>query len=145
MNHSLAKFPDSIRLQITIGKRKKLVECELASSSVEIMLSLNNRISIENPMVLYFDNPLIQSFSRQKFKISVEQICVDYKTNLVKRYSVLNPSKYKGDFIQSYSEFSMVILSPIGFFSKGLIVENKTIITPLNFTATFRVTNHKSI
>jgi hypothetical protein len=109
------------------------------------MLSLNNRISIENPMVLYFDNPLIQSFSRQKFKISVEQICVDYKTNLVKRYSVLNPSKYKGDFIQSYSEFSMVILSPIGFFSKGLIVENKTIITPLNFTATFRVTNHKSI
>jgi hypothetical protein len=130
MNQLSAQFSHSIKLLTTIGKRKKLVECEVANSSIEIMLSLTNRTSIKKPLVLYFDNPLIQSFSRQKFNIPVEQICVDYKTNLVKKCSLLFPSKYKGDFIQSYSEFSMVILAPVNFFPKGLIIENKTIIIP---------------
>lgn len=124
-------FPQSIQLKITTGKKRKIVECELASTSVEILLSLTNRNELKKPLVLYFDNPLVQSFSRQKFNFQVEQICIDYKTNRVKKFAVLYPSKYKGDFIQAYSEFSMVILAPVGFFSKRFIVEDKTVVLSL--------------
>jgi hypothetical protein len=131
MNHLSAQFPQSIKLQLTTGKRQKLVECELANTSIEIMLSLTDRTSIEKPLVLYLSNPLVQSFSRHKFNFPVEQICVDYKTNQVTKYAVLYPSKYKGDFIQAYSEFSMVILAPLGYFPKRFIVEDETIVLPL--------------
>lgn len=129
MNHLSFPFPNSIELKISTGTRKKTTLCELASSEIEIFQSLTNRKKIYEPLVLYFKNPLNQSFSKQLFKFKVEHICVDYKTNIVKKYNIIYPSKSKGEFIQSYSEFSLVILTPNGYFSKGLIIENKTEIT----------------
>jgi hypothetical protein len=126
MNHLSFPFPNTIEIKIITGTRKKTILAELASSEIEIFQSLTNRKKIDNPLVLYFKNPLIQSFSKQLFKFKVEHICVDYKTNIVKKYNLIYPSKTEGEFIQSYSEFSLVILAPNGYFSKGLIVENKT-------------------
>jgi uncharacterized membrane protein (UPF0127 family) len=126
MNYLPFPFPNTIEIKITTGTRKKTIVAELASSEIEIFQSLTNRKKIDKPLVLYFKNPLIQSFSNQLIKFKVEQICVDYKTNIVKKYNIIYPSISKGEFIQSYSEFSLVILSPNGYFSKGLIVENKT-------------------
>lgn len=128
MKHLNIPFQDTIELTFKIGNRKKKVICELASSEIEIFQSLTKRKKkdFKLPLVLLFKNPLIQSFSLQGFNFPVEQICVDNSTNIVKKNNIIHPTKSLGEFVQSYSEFSMVILSPLKYYPKGLVELNKT-------------------
>jgi len=126
------KFPfaEKMTIQVQNGLTKKEIECELASSAVEIFQSLNYRKKEDFviPLVLKFDSPVIQSLSWQNFSFPVEQICVVYKEHIVKKVNIINTPVNTANFIQGYSEFSFVIFAPLGFSNKYKIIEDKTII-----------------
>jgi hypothetical protein len=115
MQHLSYPFDQTAKLKITNGSKKFLLEAELASSEIEIYQSLNYRLPDEfiQPLVLRFQNPDIQYFSRQSFAFPVVQVCVDWKTELVKRVaSIAAQANTGGNFIQCYSEFLLVLFLP---------------------------------
>ena len=115
MQHLSYPFDQTAKLTITTGRKKILLEAELASSEIEIYQSLNYRKPDEfiQPLVLRFQDPNIQYFSRQSFAFPVVQVCVDWKTGLVKRVaSIAAQANSSGNFIQSYSEFLLVLFLP---------------------------------
>ena len=132
MKHLQFPFAEKVTIELTNGKKKVLVDCELASSEIEIFQSLSYRTKkdFKKPLVLLFDNPTTQYLSRQSFNFPVIQINVSYSSNLVKKVSFVPKSnKENGQYIQSFSEFSIVLLLPVDSVLKKLIVENKTIIS----------------
>ena len=105
-------FNQIAKLRITTGNKKILLEAELASSEIEIYQSLNYRKPDEftRPMVLRFQNPNIQYFSKQSFAFPVVQVCCEKKTGLVKRVAPITQStNSEGNCIQCYSEFLLVL------------------------------------
>lgn len=131
MKHLKFPFAENVTIEITNGKKKAIVECELASSEIEIFQSLSYRTKkdFKKPLVLLFDNPTTQYLSRQSFNFPVIQVTVNYGNNLVKKVSLVPKSnKENGQYIQSYAEFSLVLFLPFDSELKKLIVENKTII-----------------
>ena len=115
MQHLSYPFDQTAELKITTGSKKILLEVELASSEMEIYQSLNYRQPNEfiQPLVLRFHNPDIQYFSRQSFAFPVVQVCVDWKTGLVKRVATIAAqANTGGNFIQCYSEFLLVLFLP---------------------------------
>lgn len=108
-------FIQIAKLTITNGNKKILLEAELASSEIEIYQSLNYRQSEEftRPLVLRFQNPNIQYFSKQSFAFPVVQVCCEKKTGLVKRVApITQRTNLEGNFIQCYSEFLLVLFLP---------------------------------
>ncbi|MBU3715216.1 MAG: hypothetical protein FGM46_09780, partial [Ferruginibacter sp.] len=73
MQHLNYPFDQTVTLNITTGGKKILLEAELASSEMEIYQSLNYRQPDEftRPLVLRFQNPNIQYFSKQSFAFPV--------------------------------------------------------------------------
>ncbi len=131
MKHIRFPFAESIDLSIVKGGKTTIINCELASSDVEIFQSLNYRKKsiFKRPLVLQFSNPLLQTYSALNFDFAVEQICVDHVTNVVKKISVISPHKKTGSFLQGYSEFSIVILAPVGFAREYRVKEDNTLIS----------------
>jgi hypothetical protein len=83
-------------------------------------------------LALFFDNPTTQYLSRQSFNFPVVQVNVNHENNLVKKISLVQKSnKENGQYIQSYAEFSLVLLLPFDSELKKIIVENKTLIQVL--------------
>lgn len=116
MQHLSYPFDQTAKLTITTGRKKILLEAELASSEIEIYQSLNYRQPDEfiQPLVLRFQDPNIQYFSRQSFAFPVVQVCVDWKTGLVKRVApIAAQANTGGNFIQCYSEFLLVLFLPL--------------------------------
>jgi hypothetical protein len=134
MNYVQFPFPDRAILQVKNDSSIRKVECELASSDIQIFQSLSYRKKkdFKLPLVLIFTNPFLQSFSLQNFSFPVEQICVACRENKVKKISVIYPGKESGNYVQGFSEFSLVVLAQIGYFKKYKLIENKTIIKSLN-------------
>lgn len=128
MKHLSIPFQDSIELTFVYRARKKSLVCELASTEIEIFQSLcyRNAKDFKTPLVLLFKNPLIQSHSMIGFNFDVEQVFVNYEAGLVNKINTIYRSKQSGLFIQGYSEFSMVILAPIGFCRENNIVLYKS-------------------
>ena len=123
-------FPFDCRclLQIENQEQKEQLTCELAVSIIEIFQSLNYR-NVEDfstPLVLKFDSPNIQSYVLSTYGFPVEHICVNEKA-LVDKFYVQPTSKLKTPFIQAYSSLDFVILAPVGFIDKYILVENETI------------------
>lgn len=125
---NILKFPfeRTIELQI-VNKSKHIVSCELGSSKVEIFQSLCYRKEkdFNKPLVLLFENPLIQSLSMIDYSFNVEQIFVNIETGLVNKINTIY-KKNSNLLIQGYSEFSMVILAPTGFCNIFKLTPNKT-------------------
>ena len=131
MKHLQFPFAENVTIAISNGRKKVLVECELASSEIEIFQSLSYRTKkdFKKPLVLLFDNPTTQYLSRHSFNFPVIQVNVNYDNNLVKKVSLVPKSNKKnGQYIQTYAEFSFVLLLPFDSELKKLIVENKTFI-----------------
>jgi uncharacterized membrane protein (UPF0127 family) len=129
MKHLQFPFAEKVTIEITNDKKKVLVDCELASSEIEIFQSLSYRTKkdFKNPLVLLFDNPTTQYLSRQSFNFPVIQVNVSFSSNLVKKVSFVPKSnKENGQYIQSYAEFSLVVLLPKDFHLVNQIKENKT-------------------
>lgn len=126
-------FNHSAQLSIYNESEVKLIECELASSDVEIFQSLNYRKEkhFNKPLALKFSNPLAKSFTKHSFEFPVEQIVVDYKNHLVKSISTIYPSTTKSNTntienFTAYSDCSLVILAPKGLTKSKNIQVAKT-------------------
>ena len=131
MNHLSYPFALSVTVIIKTGRIAIKTQTERASTDVEIYQALNYRTVKEfnRPLTLLFSNPLVQSFTKFNFSFATELIAVDYKSNPVKKIQTIQPKKGQGDFIQGFSEYSLVILAPKGFCKKNNIEEAKTLIT----------------
>jgi uncharacterized membrane protein (UPF0127 family) len=107
-------FSKKATIQLTTGKKTQIIECELASSVIEIFQSLcfRKKNQFKQPLLLKFDNPLQQTFSRQTFSFDVIQACFDYETGLAKKIAPIRKSSGKAAFVQSFAEFSYVLLLP---------------------------------
>jgi hypothetical protein len=131
MKHLKFPFAENVTIEITSGKNKYFADCELASSDIEIFQSLSyrKRKDLTQPLVLLFDNPTKQYYSRQSFLFPVIQVNVNRNENLVKKVTLIPKSNQEfGQFIQAYAEYSMVIFLPIDSDLNNTIEENKTII-----------------
>ena len=133
MQHLSYPFDQTAKLKITNGSKKFLLEAELASSEIEIYQSLNYRLPDEfiQPLVLRFQNPDIQYFSRQSFAFPVVQVCAERKTGLVKRVAPIAAQvNTGGNFIQCYSEFLLVLFLPP---NAPVLKQIKTGVTTIRF------------
>jgi uncharacterized membrane protein (UPF0127 family) len=121
-------FSKKATIQLTTGKKTQIIECELASSVIEIFQSLcfRKKNQFKQPLLLKFDNPLQQTFSRQTFSFDVIQACFDYETGLAKKIAPIRKSSGKAAFVQSFAEFSYVLLLPADAQLGRRIVVNQT-------------------
>ena len=123
-------FEQTATLLISNKKQALKIKTELASSDIEIFQALNFRTKKQfiQPLTLKFSNPLAQSFVKFNLLFPVEVIAIDYLTNKVKKIQLLPAHKEEGDFIQGFSEYSIVILTPRGFAKTNKIEEGITVI-----------------
>lgn len=123
-------FQQSVTLLISNDKKQLKIKTELASSDIEIYQALNYRTKKEfvQPLTLKFSNPLAQSFVKINFLFPVEMISVDYITNKVKKIQLIPAKKESGDFIQGFSEYSIVIFAQRGFSKTYKIEDGRTVI-----------------
>jgi hypothetical protein len=123
-------FPFSKKaiIRLTTGKKTLIVECELASSVIEIFqsLSFRKKNQFKQPLLFKFENPLQQTLSRQIFSFDVIQACFDYETGLAKKIAPIRRSSDKAAFIQSFAEFSFVLLLPADAQLARSILVNQT-------------------
>ncbi len=106
MKHLQFPFAENITIEISNGRKKVLVDCELASSEIEIFqsLSFSSKKDFKKPLVLLFDNPTTQYLSRHSFNFAVIQINVNYGNNMVKKVLLVPKSnKVNGQYIQSFA------------------------------------------
>lgn len=132
MKHLNFPFAETVALVVKNGKAKLTVDCELASSEIEIYQSLayRKKKDFTRPLALVFESPTVQYFSKQAFDFPLVQVNVDYQSNLVKKVLHIPKSgKVNGSYIQAYSEFSLVLLIPHGSELIKHIVLDQTTIT----------------
>ncbi len=124
------QFPFENTCVLQIQNQK--ITCELAVSTIEIFQSLNYRSEKDftTPLVIKFEDPNIQSYVLCNYTFPVEHICVSENKTVDKTY-VQAVSKSKAHFIQAYSAYDFVILSPIGFIEQYAITENETLINAI--------------
>ena len=128
MNKLNTPFESTGTLLVTTSKLTLKLKTELGVSDVEIFQALNYRTKKEfiHPLTLKFNNPLAQSFVKLNFLFHVELIAIDYLTNKVKKIQFLPAKKEGGEFIQGFSEYSLVVLAPRGFAKTNKIEERVT-------------------
>lgn len=123
-------FKQTTKLNIANGFQTSQLECELATTDIEIFQSLNYRApeAFKKPLVLVFDNPSAQSFTHCNFRFPVEQIAVDSSSHLVKEIKTIYPDNTKDNTLSltSYTNYGMVILAPKGASKLHHIELNKT-------------------
>ncbi len=104
------------------------VECDLADDPVAAFKSLQMKPRKEfvRPLVLKPDDPALPMLVYSSFPYPVEQICITRSTRRIEKLGTLAPSTTCGQFIQSFTGHSMVILAPEGFMKKYKIdrIEN---------------------
>jgi len=130
MSHLPFPFERSARLAIKNAVKTQAVDAELAASEIEIFQSAAYRTAkdLPRPLVLLFDDPTQQQFSKQDLSIPLEQILIEYGSNKVVGIYPITPHPSKGRFIQCYSGLQAVILALPGFAKKHRIQLHKTIV-----------------
>ena len=96
------------------------VTCDLADDPVAAFRSLQMKPRNEfvRPLVLKPDDPDLPMLVYSSFPYPVEQICITRSTRRIEKLGTLAPSTTCGQFIQSFTGHSMVILAPEGFMKK---------------------------
>ena len=96
------------------------VECDLADDPVAAFRSLQMKPRREfvRPLILKPDDPDLPMLVYSSFLYPVEQICITRSTRRIEKLGTLAPSTTCGQFIQSFTGHSMVILAPRGFMKK---------------------------
>ena len=126
-------FPFAKNAEITIKRKKRItkIEAELATSEIEIFQSACYRTSkdLQKPLVLFFENSTIQSFTLQNYQTPIEQILVEVDTNNVVGVFWLKPQQVAGNHIQGFTGLQCVILANPGFAEKNKISLDDTTIT----------------
>ena len=126
-------FSNTCELLLRTKDAEKVITCELAESVIEIFQSLNFRKAKDFtiPLVLKIENHNIQSFVLTNYFFPVEHICIDEHHIVDKTYTQF-VSKTTAPFVQSFSAFKLIILSPVGFIKKYKIIEKETTISLIN-------------
>jgi len=123
-------FKQTAKLNIANSFQTQQLDCELATTDLEIFQSLNFRTKEEfkKPLVLVFSNPNAQSFSRINFQFPVEQITVDATSHVVKEITTIYPAHNKETSmsLKAYSNYGIVILAPKGSSKQHNITLDKT-------------------
>jgi uncharacterized membrane protein (UPF0127 family) len=123
-------FKQTATLNIANSLQTKHLDCELATTDLEIFQSLNFRTKEEfkKPLVLVFSNPNAQTFSRINFQFPVEQIAVDSDSHVVKEITTIYPAHHKETSmsLKAYSNYGIVILAPKGSSKQHNITLDKT-------------------
>ena len=96
------------------------VTCDLADDPVAAFRSLQMKPRTEfvRPLILKPDDPDLPMLVYSSFHYPVEQICITRSTRRIEKLGTLAPSTTCGQFIQSFTGHSMVILAPEGFMKK---------------------------
>ncbi len=132
-NHHILPFPFCERTVLSICSNgyETSVEAELAASVIEIFQSACFRPSLkeDQPLVLRFDNPSVQSYCLQNYLTPLELIHVESGTNKVTGITTVQPSLNSGSMIQSFSGLSCAILASPGFASRHHIQMKHSYIT----------------
>lgn len=99
------------------------VTCDLADDPVAAFRSLQMKPRKEfvRPLILKPDDPDLPMLVYSSFHYPVEQICITRSTRRIEKLGTLAPSTTCGQFIQSFTGHSMVILAPEGFMKKHKI------------------------
>ena len=130
MKHLSFPFINTCELQLKTKVAEKVITCELAESVIEIFQSLNFRKTKDFTvsLVLKIENPNIQSFVLTNYFFPVEHICID-EHNIVDKTYTQFVSKTTAPFVQSFSAFKLILLSPVGLIKKYKIKEKDTTIS----------------
>ena len=133
MKHLSFPLHHTCELQLKTKVVEKVITCELAESIIEIFQSLNfrNEEDFKIPLVLKIEDPNIQSFVLTNYSFPVEHICVNEKNMVEKTYTQF-VSKTTAPFVQSFTGFKFIILTPVGFIKKYKIKEKETTISLIN-------------
>ena len=96
------------------------VECDLADDPVAAFRSLQRvqRKDFVRPLILKPDDPDLPMLVYSSFPFPVEQICITRFTRRIEKLGTIAPSATCGQFIQSFTGHSMIILAPEGFIKK---------------------------
>ena len=96
------------------------VECDLADDPVTAFRSLQRvqRKDFVRPLILKPDDPDLPMLVYSSFLFPVEHICITRFTRRVEKLGTIAPSTTCGQFIQSFTGHSLVILAPEGFIKK---------------------------
>jgi hypothetical protein len=96
------------------------VTCDLADEPVAAFRSLQMKPRKEfvRPLILKPDDPDLPMLVYSSFPYPVEQICITRSTHRIEKLGTIVPSTTCGQFIQSFTGHSMVILAPEGFMKK---------------------------
>ena len=130
MTHLPFPFERSVRLSIKNSANTQTIDAELAASEIEIFQSAAYRTEndLDRPLVLLFDDPTQQQFSKQDLSVPLEQILIEAGSNEVVGIYPITPNPSKGRFIQCFSGLQAVILALPGFAKKHRIQLHKTIV-----------------
>lgn len=73
MKHLQFPFAETVTLVVKNGKARSSIECELASSEMEIYQSLayRSKKDFTKPLALVFSSPTVQYLSKQSFDFSL--------------------------------------------------------------------------
>lgn len=126
--HLEIPFAGKVELEIKTGKKSSRLVAEAATSEIEIFQAASYRTKkqLSTPLVLLFDDPTEQQFTKQETSFPVEQILVEYGTNKIIGIFPVNPKQSKGKFVQCFSGLSALIIAPLGFASKNNIKLHET-------------------
>ncbi len=130
-HHLPFPFPGRTELSIRGQSREAVMVAELATSVIEIFqcASYRNGFDPDQPLVLRFDNPSVQSYCLQNYQVPLELIQVEYGTGKVTGIALLAPNPYPGSMIQAFSGLSSVILAAPGFVAQHNIEVQHSYIT----------------
>lgn len=106
------------------------VECDLADDPLPVFRSLQKKRQRDfvRPLVLKPDDPDLPMLVSSSFPFPVDQICITRFTCRIEKLGTLAPSETCGQFIQSFTGHSMVVLAPAGFIKKYGIDRYKTFV-----------------
>lgn len=130
-NQSHLSFPFASKCVIAFknGTITKTITCELARSVIELFQSLNFRRQQDftTPLLLWFEDPNVQSYVLTNYAFPVDQICVDVN-GIVSKCYVQPVTKASASFIHAYSSYRFIVLAPSGFIKKykikpGLVLD----------------------
>jgi hypothetical protein len=141
MNQQSFPFPQHCFLRFQKdGKSYAPVEAEEAISSAEVYQALNgrSRLQFTRPLVLHFENPLIQTPVWFGFSFDVEVMVVGLDGLVKKTYPVAKHKEGSARFIQFFCDYAYAVVVPAGFCKNWGIEEQGTTVKRIGSVTALR-------
>jgi hypothetical protein len=123
-------FQQTCFFRLQQGQRAMaLVEAEEAVTPAEVYQALNyrSRLHFNKPLVLHFENPLVQMPVWFDFAFDVEVVVVGLDGVVKKTYPVPRSREGSAMFVQFFADYAFAILVPYGFCKEWNVQEGVTV------------------